>query len=227
MAFSPPFLRYENINPSFTFLTYCLPEYQSFVRGNFMSKEQTIQDVMGRIAARLEVLQADLPVRRGFLSAIDAYITVDPLLGVLHKQLLDAQMHCARVRECHGADAPMAEIATDMAESAECDFRTRLIEVRHDHRIRREVLKILRRQRAQVQREHKKRDIFARIELAAVGNRKLLAARAKKEGEDSFATVMMLLLMLQHALRRTQKMLSLASDFSAVSLPRHKIARSA
>ena len=174
---------------------------------------------MGRIAARLEALQADLPVRRGFLSAIDAFITVDPLLGVLHKQLLEAQTQCARVLERHGVDAPMAEIAADMAESAACDFRTRLIEVRHDRKIRREVLGILRRQRAQVQREHKKRDIFARIEMAAVGNRRLLAARAKKEGEDSFATVMLLLLMLQQALRRTQKMLSLASDFSAVSPP--------
>ena len=192
-----------------------------------MSKDQSVQEVMGRIAARLETLQAGLPWRHGFLSAIDAFITIDPLLGALNKALLDARAQCTRVVEKHGAGAPMAEVALDMAESAESAFRTRLIEVRQDRKIRREVLKILRRQRAQVQREHRKRDIFARVEMAAVGNRKLLAARAQKEGEDSFATVMLLLLMLQQALRRTQRMLSLATAFSAASPPPRQAARTA
>ena len=179
---------------------------------------------MSRIAARLEALQADGPVRRGFLSAIDVFLSIDPLLGALNKQLQDARVQCARVAEKHGPKAPITEVALDRAESAESAFRTRLIEVRQDRKIRREALKILRRQRAQIQRENKKRDIFARIEMAAVGNRRLLAARAQKEGEDSFATVMMLLLMLQHALRRTQRMFSLARAFSTASPPPRGVA---
>lgn len=214
-------------------LTRFLPFYrivQTYTSKNKfynMSKEQSIQDVMGRIAARLEALQADQPFRRGFLSAIDAFISVDPLLGALNKALLDARAHRTRITERHGTDAPMSEIAADMADSAESAFRTRLIEVRCDRKIRREVLKILRRQRAQIQREHSKRDIFARIEMAAAGNRKLFAVKARKEGEDGFATVMLLLLMLQQTLRRTQKMLSLASAFSAASPPLQRAARTA
>jgi len=182
---------------------------------------------MNNIAKRLDGLQEQAPHKRDFLSAIDAFLSIDSVLGNLHKQLLEAQSNHNRITTRFGVDDPMAEVAADVAESAESAFHTRLIEVRRDRKIRRAVLKILRQQRAEIQRAQRKRDIYARKEMAEIHSRKLRAQQAKKEGEDSFLAVIMLLIALQETLHRTHKMLSLATAFSSANEPHDNLNRAA
>lgn len=117
-----------------------------------MLKEPSIQEVMSQIAEHLETLQEDDLVERDFLSAIDVFVSIDPVLGALHKEYLDTRARSGGVARRFGADAPMAVVAADVAASAESAFQTRLIEVRRDPAMRRSVLKILRRQRARKRR---------------------------------------------------------------------------
>lgn len=175
---------------------------------------------MNRIARRLDALQASRPYQLGFLSAIDAFLAVDSLLAQMHKQYKDALKYSEKLVRLRGPDDPMAGVAADMADSAKSAFQTRLIEVRHDRWLRKSALKLLRQNRALLQRERKKRDIFTHVETVAMQNRHRPSAQARAEGEDSFLRIMFLLSMLQNTLRHTQKMLSLASAFENASTER-------
>jgi hypothetical protein len=185
-----------------------------------MAKKQSFQDIVNRIARRLSALQADRPYQLGFLSAIDAFLAVDSLLAQLHKQYKDALKYSEKLVRLRGPDDPMAGVAADMADSAKSAFQTRLIEVRHDRWLRKAALKLLRQNRALLQRERKKRDIFTHVETLAMQNRHRPSAQARQEGEESFIRIMFLLSMLQNTLRHTHKMLSLASAFENASTER-------
>lgn len=81
------------------------------------------------------------------LTAVDAFVSIDAVLGSLNKQLLDARLYREKAETRHGKDSPMAQIAVDMAASAESAFQTRLIEVRQDKKIRRTAIRLLRAER--------------------------------------------------------------------------------
>lgn len=101
-----------------------------------MKKISSIQGIMKKIAVHVAALQEDRPVKMGVLTAMDAFVTIDPILGLLNKQLLDARHYFEKAKGRHGADSPMAQVAADMAASAESAFQTRLIELRRDKKIR-------------------------------------------------------------------------------------------
>jgi hypothetical protein len=186
-----------------------------------MSKKPSSENILREIAGRTRGLQEGRAAMMGPMTALDAFIGIDPVLGALNKALLDARTYRDSVVEQHGADAPMAEVAADMVDSADSAFRTRLIEVRQNPEIRREAVKIVRAQQADIRQETGKQGLLARIGKIATAGKKTLPSRAQKQGEDSFSNVMVHLLALQQALRRSQKMLSLAAAFSAAN-PQHR-----
>lgn len=190
-------------------------------KSNNMSEKPSIENILREIAGRTKGLQEGRAAMMGPMTALNAFIGIDPVLGALNKALLAARAWRENVVEQHGADAPMAEVAADMVDSADSAFRTRLIEVRQDPAIRREAVKAVREQRASIKQETKKQGLLARIGKIATASKKTSPSHAQKQGEDSFANVMVHLLALQQALRRSQKMLSLAAAFSAAN-PQHR-----
>lgn len=96
----------------------------------------SINDILHKIDARLEDLRLtdeSVPiVSLDPLSEVGLYITSDRLLADLYRQYLEAQRHYITSIETHGKDAPMTEIASDMADSSFCAMETRLIELREE-----------------------------------------------------------------------------------------------
>lgn len=66
------------------------------------------------------------------LSAQDIYITLDPDLAALNKQVQDAKARYDQVRQLYDTGDPMIEMALWQVESCQSAFDTRLIELEQD-----------------------------------------------------------------------------------------------
>lgn len=185
-------------------------------------KTASVQDIMAQMAGRMDsLLDASERTRTARETGIIPdelrfWMAVDPLLADLHKQFLDARANHIRLTRLRGAKDPMADVANDMADSAQCAFETRLLELRRDEDSKAMVLALMRRAHQEHQRDLSEQ---ARVESAAFWrdfSRPKAAARTVPErGTESFMMVFVGLLVLQEALKSAEK--GLASVFRRAS----------
>ncbi|MCB9964431.1 MAG: hypothetical protein H6855_03900 [Rhodospirillales bacterium] len=121
----------------------------------------SINDILIKIEQRLDVLslyeENPAPVSLDPLSEAGLYITSDRLLAELYRQYLDSQRHYVQTLQTHGKDAPMTEIASDMAESCFCAMETRLIELRQEKDLTEKVTRLQDSQKKAYQQELQQR----------------------------------------------------------------------
>lgn len=185
-----------------------------------MKKQEapSVQDILNQMAGRMDTLldaqertrktreTGDIPEELRF------WIAVDPLLGDLHKQFLDARAHHLRLSRVRGVGDPMTDVANDMADSAQCAFETRLIELRQDEDSKAMVLALMRRAHAMREEElnEEARDRVTNFwrEFLRPKHR-----RAAPAGTSSFFMTMATLLVLRHNVENATRELSIASVF--------------
>lgn len=130
----------------------------------------SLETVMVEMVQRLEALCRDGGrVAAQPLDEFEAFMTVDPLLAMLHKQLAEARVHYNSLKQKRGASDPMTEIAADQAESAESAMQTRLIELRSDRSKQGEVLRHIRRAKEDAERALQQisaQEVLRRIDIA-------------------------------------------------------------
>jgi hypothetical protein len=172
----------------------------------------SLETVMVEMVQRLEALCRDGGrIAAQPLDEFEAFMTVDPLLAMLHKQLAEARVHYNSLKQKRGASDPMTEIAADQAESAESAMQTRLIELRSDCSKQRDVLRVMR--QAKEQAEHRlqqlsAQDILRRMELADDQN-----------DDAALAFALMTLVKRIHGVRPTRsRRLSMAHTFNAMTM---------
>jgi len=188
-----------------------------------MSKPQlerrvSLQETMNRMAGRMDSLledhQRDLPTPETTDShELRFWIAVDPLLADLHKHLVDAKSDRARVCARHGEDDPMADIANDIADSAQCAVDTRLIELRRNEESKAMVAALMRKSAVVRQQES-----IEAVRLRSNTFWKDFAApqphRIKKQAADSFWLLAISLMALRQTLQDANHKLSIAMTFS-------------
>lgn len=144
------------------------------------------------------------------------WIALDPVLADLHKHLVDAKAEMEFLSDRYGSDDPMAEVAADRVESAQCTVETRLIELRRNQEARAMVAAMISRAQAlahseSVERIRQKNNRFWK-EFSAPRR-----PNAQKQASDSFWVMMASLAVLRESLSRTNTLLSIASTFSRAS----------
>lgn len=121
--------------------------------------ERSIKEIMNQMADRMDALLDERERARKTRETGDIpdelrfWIAVDPLLSDLHKQFVDARAHHQRLMRSRGSGDPMTDVANDMADSAQCAFETRLIELRKDEDSKAMVLALMRRAHAMREEE--------------------------------------------------------------------------
>lgn len=190
---------------------------------NRTANTASVQDIINKMAGRVDVLldQRDSgrkkPVPASALQEeIRIWMAVDPLVADLHKQYMDARAHHARLVQLRGKGDPMEEVAADMAESAKCAVETRLIELRHSAEAKLAF-------QAMVRREWAAREARLIEEERARASRfwKQFSARKTprvvQRGHDSFISMMIGLMAMQHLIDQAHTHLSIAAAFCRVA----------
>ena len=210
---------WQGLNRFFTCFFYC----RGTCKGACGMKKQddhSVQDILNQMAGRMDALldaqertqktreTGDIPEELRF------WIAVDPLLGDLHKQFIDARASHMRLSRIRGADDPMADVANDMVDSAQCAFETRLIELRQDEDSKAMVLALMRRAHAMreemLNEEAQERSARFWKDFARPKHRH----PAVQKGASSFFMLMATLLVVRQALDQANRDLSIAAIFS-------------
>lgn len=178
--------------------------------------DQSLNDVMDEMMRRLDKIQPTARVNRA-ITEIEAYAAVDPLMGTLYKQYLEARTTRDKAVKAHGKNAPMSEIAADLADSAHCAVETRLIELRSDTNMCCLAMRYIKLSGRESYEKKRKEELAYRKKLNDMYDRDETAKRAKKAAEDSMFFVLALLVILQQMLEETQRNLSIAASFGAAS----------
>jgi hypothetical protein len=158
--------------------------------------------------------QRDLPTPQTTDShELRFWIAVDPLLADLHKQLVDAKSHRARVCARHGEDDAMTDIANDMADSAQCRVDTRLIELRRNEEAKAMVAALMRkaavaRQEESIEAVRQRNNAFWKDFAAPQPH------RIRKQATDAFWLMAISVLALRQSLQDANQKLSIAMTFS-------------
>lgn len=106
-----------------------------------MGHERHLMDILNEVSARLDHAPArsvasTMSGQCGALDELQAFILIDPLLGGLHKEYLDARAMRAQTQREYGAADGMTDLAVMMEDSAWCAMQTRLMELRADRALR-------------------------------------------------------------------------------------------
>lgn len=175
--------------------------------------EVSLQDLMRDMAKRMDAL--DDVTCSDNNHEIDAYISLDPVLGDLHRQYLEAKANYKGLAQLRGKDDPMAEAAQDWLDSADCAVQTRMIELHQNLEIRKQAEGILKRNVAdeQIERNKTAASKYKCQTEKSQKQRQLMAEAARKDGEDSFFVMVFLIWMLQSVTARVRRSLSLANSF--------------
>lgn len=180
--------------------------------------DNSVQEIMKQMAGRMDALldaqertqktreTGDIPHELRF------WIAVDPLLGDLHKQFIDARANHLRLSRSRGIGDPMTDVANDMTDSAQCAFETRLLELRQDEDSKAMVLALMRRAHA-MREEELNEESRAEVngfwrEFSRPKHR-----RAAPKGTSSFFMAIATLLVLRQALDDANRELSIAAIF--------------
>lgn len=190
---------------------------------NSATKASSLQDIMNEMAGRMDTLldqrdrnaaTPDIKVRQSsMLDEAQMWLSVDPLLASLHKQLCDAEEHLTALKRQRGPRDPMTEIASDMADSAKCAVDTRILELREDDEAKARMQAVIRshhanRERALAAEEHAK---SARFWSNFGASRR--ARTPQQRGADSFAAMLLGIVVLQQLVGEANRQLSIASMF--------------
>lgn len=186
-------------------------------------KTESVRDIVAQMAGRMDaLLDASERTRTARQTGIIPdelrfWMAVDPLLAELHKQFLDARANHIRLTRQRGAKDPMTDVANDMADSAQCAFETRLLELRHDEDSKAMVLALMRRAHQERERDlsEQAREESADFwrEFSRPKSRRVVSERA----DNSLWMVFMGLMVLRQALSTAEHTLSIAAIFSRVS----------
>lgn len=182
-------------------------------------KDRDLNSIMQDMAVRLEGLQdEDHGYSGGLLSEVEAYKAVDSTLARLHKEFLDCRRNRLRALEQQGEGSAMADIARDLADSAQSAIETRIIELREDPIKRMMVERMMAQAHLQDMEEQRiaSSKFYARRMAechAEEQHIQMLQLKRTREGEDSFLMLMLMWWMMRHTVWRTQLKLSLASSF--------------
>lgn len=178
------------------------------------TEQASLQDIMNRMATRVEGLRPQDGAARGVLSEAEAYAAFDPLLGQLLKHYRDAHAQYETLLRRNGAADAMVAVAADMAASCDSAVETRLIELRAHNTTRRMAEARMRESIEQLNastRYREKLERHAHFQSADM-------ARRRAEAKEGMAWVMYLWWMLHFSLIEAQRRLSVAHDFTRASM---------
>lgn len=148
---------------------------------------------------------------------IKAYIGLDPVLGDLHKQYLDARAYHKKLMSENGRHDAMTEIAFDARASAVSAIETRVMELKQDEALRSVVAYRLRKAELAKERELSAETKEYWKQIRGYNAVQADAAKKKKEGEDSFFIAVMFLSIMDQMLHAARRKLSIASVFDAAN----------
>lgn len=187
-------------------------------------KQTDLQGIIRDMATRIDSYHVgdEHSGRRGLLSEVEAYMSVDSTLASLYKQYLDARNSRVRALQQAGEDSAMAAIARDLEESAQSAIETRMIELRADKlkRMNAEHMMAEAHLAELAETRSDRARFYARQqqEHYAQERRQAMAQdQARQDGEDSYMMMVMMWWMMRRLTWRTQVKLSLASRFAKVS----------
>jgi hypothetical protein len=170
-------------------------------------------DQSGRDGAARKEAAAEKRVRP--LNEAEAYAGLEPVMGQLYKQYLDAQAAHQKVVDKHGPDSPMTIVAGDMTDSARSAVETRLIELKENRALA--ALAAIRMQEDFEESWRRKRKEQKAIDAFYEDERRRLADRARKAGEDGYFMALMLMMLLNASLQAARRNLSIAAAFSTAT----------
>lgn len=170
---------------------------------------------MNEMVRRFETIKTEGPnsYQTDPWTEIKAYIGLDPLLGDLHKQYLDARSFHKKLLRENGKDDAMTEIALDARSSAVSAIETRVLELKKDEALRSVVAYRLR--KAELAREEElsadTKEYWKKIRgFNAV---QAQAEKQRSEGEEGFFMAVMFLIIMNRMLQKARRKLSIASVF--------------
>ncbi|MCI5059686.1 MAG: hypothetical protein MRY79_01295 [Alphaproteobacteria bacterium] len=112
---------------------------------------KSLQQIMNEMVTRLDTVHnatsQQKKSRKGRLSELEAFISLDPVLANLNRQYLEAKAQRCELVALNGKEDAMVEVALDMEDSAWCAMETRLLELRRNGELMRRVQSMLRRSR--------------------------------------------------------------------------------
>lgn len=94
------------------------------------------------------------------LSELDAFVQIDPLLGNLQKDYLEAKSQRIDLVALYGNDDAMAEVIMDMEDSAWCAMQTRYLELREERELMEKAQRMMRRAEEKIEDEKEREKIF-------------------------------------------------------------------
>lgn len=189
------------------------------LKANEKMQKGNLQEIMNRMVSRLEGIKTDGPdsYQKDPWTEIKAYIGLDPLLGDLHKQYLDARALHKKLLNDSGKDDPMTDAAFDARASAVSAIETRVLELRKDEGLRSIVAYRMRRTQLEQQEELSAatKEYWSRIRGYNEGQNRDIAQKKREEGASNFFAAIVFLSLMEQMLRAARRNLSIASVFDA------------
>ena len=178
-----------------------------------------LQDIMNRMVSRFEGIKTEGPdsYQKDPWTEIKAYIGLDPLLGDLHKQYLDARALHKKLLNDNGKDDPMTDAAFDARASSVSAIETRVLELRKDEALRSIVAYRMRRTQLEQQEELSAatKEYWRKIRGYNENQISDAAQKRREEGASNFFAAIVFLSLMEQMLRSARRNLSIASVFEA------------
>ncbi len=184
-----------------------------------------LQEIMNRMVNRFEILKTEGAdsYQKDPWTEIKAYIGLDPVLGDLHKQYLDARAQHKKLLSENGKNDAMTEIALDVRASSVSAIETRVIELRQDEALKSVVAYRLR--KAELVKEYElsanSKAYWQKIRGYHETQVKTQARKSREDGTASFFAAMIFLSIMDQMLSAARSRLSIASIFDAVRDPEY------
>ena len=185
----------------------------------------SLQNIMNEMVQRFEGIKTEGPnsYQTDPWTEIKAYIGLDPVLGDLHKQYLDARAQHKKLLTENGKDDAMTEIAFDVRASAVSAIDTRVLELRQDDALRSVVAYRMRRAELAKEKElaANTKEYWKKIRGYNEEQAKAQSDKNKEEGVASFFAALMFLSVMTQMFNNARQKLSIASIFDAVRDPEY------
>ena len=188
-------------------------------------KKVSLQEIMNRMVTRFETIKTEGAdsYQKDPWTEIKAYIGLDPVLGDLHKQYLDARAQHKKLLTENGKSDAMTEIALDVRASTVSAIETRVIELRKDEALRSVVAYRMR--RAEIDREQElsaeTKEYWLQIRGYNEAQMRTKARKKREEGTSNFLAAIVFLNLVQQMLTAARHNRSIASIVDAARHPEY------
>lgn len=145
---------------------------------------------------------------------IDVYLSVDPLLADLFKAMETAKKQYNNLKKKNGLYEPMTEVARDMADSTQSAFDTRLLELRADRELRKNVRRLLLKARLEAERERREQSALYKARMLLFFSNKRAETLRERENQRNKDFILFVFWLFFFAMEQTNLAARLAVDFT-------------